>query len=185
MARFKSDTDVLVATVGRPHGVRGLVRLHAATDEPESVEVLNPLHDEQWLVWNVRWVSPGVAALEDGQGNALPDRSAAERLVNRRLYVARDELPEAEEDEFYHADLIGLEAFSGEGESFGVVTVVHDYGAGVSLEIVSAEAGKTLIVPFTRACVPDIDFGARRLVVVPPHEIEVEGTLEGEVQIRS
>lgn len=50
MARFKSDTDVLVATVGRPHGVRGLVRLHAATDEPESVEVLNPLHDEQGVV---------------------------------------------------------------------------------------------------------------------------------------
>ncbi|GBR50549.1 ribosomal RNA small subunit 16S rRNA processing protein RimM [Neokomagataea thailandica NBRC 106555] len=185
MARFKSETDVLVATIGRPHGVRGLVRLHAATDDAESVEDLNPLHDEQGVVWNVRWVSLGVAALEDEQGVALADRTAAERLVNRRLYVAREDLPEADEDEFYHTDLVGMEAFSSEGLSFGVVTVVHDYGAGVSLEIVPSGDGKILLVPFTRACVPEVDLAARRLLVVPPHEIEVEGTLDGEVQVRS
>ncbi|EHH68689.1 ribosome maturation factor RimM [Gluconobacter morbifer] len=180
MPRFNPDSDVLIATIGRPHGVHGRVHLHPATDAPESVEAFRILHDEHGAEWTVQWVSPGVATVRDAQGNALPDRTAAERLVNRRLYVARDALPEADDGEFYHADLIGMTAFSQEGDVLGTVAVVHDYGAGVSLEI-----DRGLIVPFTMVCVPQVDVANRRITVVPPAEIEVEGELDGDVQVRA
>ncbi len=76
---------------------------------------------------------------------------------------------------FYHADLVGMEAFSPSGEALGTVVTVHDYGAGVSLEIVQGRQSR--VVPFTRACVPHVDMSQSRLEVMLPAEIEVEGDL--------
>ncbi|MBS1088873.1 ribosome maturation factor RimM [Gluconobacter wancherniae] len=180
MTRFNPESDVLVATIGRPHGVRGLVRLHAATDDPVSVEEFGTLHDEQGEEWVVRWVSPGVAALTDRNGQTVSDRTAVERVVNRRLYVAREQLPATEEDEFYHTDLIGMVAVSEAGDELGTVVTVHDYGAGVSIEI-----DRGLIIPFTMACVPHVDLAGRQVVVIPPPMVEVEGDLDGDVQVRA
>lgn len=180
MSHRPSHQDVLVATIGRPHGVRGLVRLHPATEHPETLEELGPLHDETGSVWQIRWKAPGIAAVLGQDGQPLPDRTAAEKLVNRKLYVAREALPEVEEDEFYHIDLIGMEAVLASGETVGRVVSVHDYGAGTSLEL---EAGQ--LIPFTMACVPEVDMEAKRLVVVPPEAVEVEGDLAGEVEVRS
>ncbi|GBQ11072.1 ribosome maturation factor RimM [Swaminathania salitolerans] len=182
--------DILVATVGRPHGVKGLVHLFAATDDPASVEEIGALHDERGVVWRVEWQGHGIARLFDATGRAIADRDEASRLVNLRLYVARDRLPDTDEDEFYHADLIGLRAETREGKVLGTVAVVHDYGAGVSLEIAAAapeRKGQDLIVPFTRICVPEILFDQGRIVVEPPHEVEVEGDLSGrgDVAVRS
>ena len=100
--------------------------------------------------------------------------TAAEKLTNTRLYIERSALPPAEEDEYYLADLIGLPAMDAAGAALGTVAVVHDYGAGVSLEI-AREAAPPLIVPFTREVVPTVDLAARLLVVVPPDETVVPG----------
>ncbi|GAJ29654.1 ribosome maturation factor RimM [Acidomonas methanolica] len=167
---------ILVATVGRPHGVRGLVRLHAATEDPATIEALGDVRDAQGRAWRVEWRGSGIAALFDADGREIADRDAAARLTNLELFVARERLPDPDGDEFYHVDLIGLAAVTPEGEALGVVNVVHDYGAGVSLEIAGA---RSLIVPFTKRCVPEIDLPSKRLVVVPPVEIEVEGDPSG------
>lgn len=91
--------------------------------------------DDQGRNWSLRWRgADGVAELRDAQGQALADRTAAQGVVNTRLYVPRDALPEPEEEEFYHADLIGMEAREN-GQSLGRVVMVHDYGAGASLEL--------------------------------------------------
>ncbi|GBQ99182.1 ribosome maturation factor RimM [Asaia lannensis] len=182
--------DILVATVGRPHGVRGLVHLFAATDDPASVEEIGVLHDEKGRIWRAEWQGHGIARLFDASGRAIADRDEAARLVNLKLFVERDRLPEADEDEFYHADLIGLRAETAEGQALGTVAIIHDYGAGVSLEISGVGQdgkGQDLIVPFTRACVPEIDFDRGLVIVEPPHEVEVEGDLsgKGDVAVRS
>ncbi|GAB6854786.1 ribosome maturation factor RimM [Asaia astilbis] len=185
MTRGNALKNILVATVGRPHGVRGLVHLFAATDDPASVEEIGVLHDEKGSVWRAEWQGHGIARLFDASGRAITDRDEAARLVNLKLYVERDRLPDVEEDEFYHADLIGLRAETREGTVLGTVAIVHDYGAGVSLEITGN--GQDLIVPFTQACVPEILFDQGRVIVEPPLEVEVEGDLsgKGDVAVRS
>ncbi len=164
---------VLLGVVGRPHGVRGLLRVHSYTADPADLASYGALSDEAGRRWSLAWRGDGVAELRDGNGHAVPDRNAAERLVNTRLYVERKLLPAPEEDEFYLADLVGLAATAPGGDPLGRVAMVHDYGAGISLEI--AGEGPALIVPFTRACVPEIDVAGGRVVVVAPEEVPVEG----------
>ncbi|MDF7675059.1 ribosome maturation factor RimM [Acetobacteraceae bacterium ESL0709] len=180
MSRSPSEQKIHIATIGRPHGVKGLVRLHAVLEDPDLLEELVPVFDDQGHRWDVTWVSQGVAALSDEQGNVLADRTAAERVVNRRLYTLRSSLPAVGGDDFYHIDLIGLKALSPEGETLGQVVLVHDYGAGTSLELDSGS-----LVPFTKACVPAVNLEKGELIVVLPEEIEVEGDLAGDVQVRS
>jgi 16S rRNA processing protein RimM len=86
--------------------------------------------------------------------------------------VERARLPQPGSEEFYLADLVGLEACDEAGQPIGQVATVHDYGAGSSLEIL--RTGKVpLLVPFTKAAVPEIDVAAGRLTVVPPAEFEM------------
>ncbi len=163
---------ILMGVVGRPHGVRGLVHVHSYTANPADLAGYGPLLDDGGRAWTLAWRGAGVAALMDADGRALADRGAAERLTNTRLYVERDRLPPADPDEFYLADLVGMAALDRSGRSMGRVAVVHDYGAGTSLEI-EREGMAPLLLPFTQACVPDIDAAAGTLVAVPPDEVLV------------
>ncbi|QDH13030.1 16S rRNA processing protein RimM [Formicincola oecophyllae] len=164
--------DVMVATIGKPHGVRGLVRLYPNTETPEALEDLSPLHDSDGRAWNVEWVGDGIARLRDGQGQPLQGREAAQAMGRRELFVPRARLPEPEEGDFYIVDLVGMEAFTPGGEKLGRVAAVHDYGAGASLELADGT-----LVPFNKACVPDVDLQAKRLTIVLPDEVEVRGDL--------
>ncbi|MDE2200057.1 MAG: 16S rRNA processing protein RimM [Rhodospirillales bacterium] len=159
-----------MGVIGRPHGVRGLVHLHSYAADPAALPGYGPFETEDGRRFTLRWVRTGVAELTelvDGDRHVVADRNAAERLVNVRLLVDRARLPAAGAEEFYLADLVGLAAFAPDGTPLGRVDTVHDYGAGASLEI------GALLVPFTRACVPEVDIAAGRVVVVPPHEIVV------------
>ncbi len=163
---------ILMGVVGKPHGVRGLVNVRSFTEEPSDLARYSPLLDERGKLWSLAWRGEGVAELRDADGKPLADRSAAERLVNMRLSVERERLPAPEAEDFYLADLIGLEAVDPKGAAIGQVTAVHDYGAGTSLEIERAGAA-ALLVPFTKAAVPDVNVGKSKITVVPPDEIEV------------
>ena len=168
---------VLVGVVGKPYGVRGLVHVHSYVEDPTSLETYGPLQDDQGRFWSLRWSQKGsVAELTREQGQALSDRTQAQAVVNMRLYVPRSALPTLEEEEFYHVDLIGMEVFE-ETLSLGHVVMVHDYGAGVSLEISNG-----VFVPFTKVCVPRIDLKARVLFVCRP--VEVWGENKQEVKSR-
>ncbi len=156
---------ILLGVVGRPHGVRGLLHVHSYTATPADLAAYGALTDESGRNWTLAWRGDGVAELRDEAGKPVADRTAAERLVNTKLYIERDRLPEPDLEEFYLADLIGLAAVAPDGASLGRVDAVHDYGAGASLEI------GTLLIPFTRACVPEVDTAVGRIVVVPPEEI--------------
>jgi 16S rRNA processing protein RimM len=157
-----------MGVLGRPHGVRGLVRVTSYADD---LTQYRPLSDDKGRRFALRWRGEGIAEISeliDGGEVKVADRTAAERLVNVRLYVDRAQLPEPEDDEYYLADLIGLGAFDAGGATLGRITAVHDYGAGASLEI----AGETsAIVPFTRACVPAVDVAAGRVTVALPEDV--------------
>ena len=164
-----------MGVVGRPHGVRGLLRVHSYTADPADLPDYGPFDDGRGRRFSLRWRGEGIAEVSeiiDGRKVPVADRSGAEKLVNLALYADRDRLPPAGTDEFYLADLIGLQAVGSDGTPLGRVEAVHDYGAGASLEISS------LLVPFTRACVPDVDLAAGRVTVVPPDEVVVTGRAE-------
>lgn len=161
------ESRILLGVIGRPHGVRGLVRVTSYADD---VTAYGPLSDEKGRRFVLRMRGEGVAEIAELVGATeakVADRTAAEKLTNLRLYVERTQLPEPEEDEFYLADLIGLAAFDTSGTRLGSVCAVHDYGAGASLEL-EQDGSPPLLLPFTRAAVPEVDVAAGRIVVDPP-----------------
>ena len=161
-----TDQRILMGVIGRPHGVRGLVHVHSYAEE--DLAGYAPLLDEQNRAWSLAWRGEGVAELRDASGAALPDRTAAERLVNVKLFVSRDRLPAADADDYYWSDLVGLQATAPDGAPIGRVLQVHDYGGGPSLEITGG-----LLVPFTKACVPAVDVAAGTLTVILPSEVDL------------
>jgi len=164
------ESRILLGVIGRPHGVRGLVRVTSYADD---VTAYGALSDEHGRSFVLRMRGEGVAEIAEVVGGVevkVADRTAAEKLVNTRLYVERARLPEPDADEFYLADLIGLMALDPGGATLGRVSAVHDYGAGASLEI---EGAKPLIVPFTRACVPEVDVAGGRVTVAVPEAVDV------------
>jgi 16S rRNA processing protein RimM len=166
------DRLILMGVIGRPHGVRGLVRVNAYTEDPEALVEYAPLLDKTGRKFDLEWVSENIAQLSEitaAGPRRITDRNEAERLTNTELFAPRSALPEAEEEEFYLADLVGLAARNAAGLVLGKVVAVHDYGGGVSLEI----GGVTpLIVPFTRAAVPVVDVPGGHIIIDPPVETE-------------
>jgi 16S rRNA processing protein RimM len=102
----------------------------------------------------------------------IETREAASSLTGREIFVPRDRLPAPSADEFYYDDLVGLEAVSVDGRAVGRVAAVSSYGAGDILEIAPEGGGEPLLLPFTRAVAPAIDFAAGTIVVEPPEVIE-------------
>ncbi len=141
------------------------------TSYADDMTAYGALSDDRGRSFVLRMRGEGVAEIAEvvsGVETKVSDRTAAEKLVNTRLYVERAQLPEPEADEFYLADLIGLAAVDANGAALGRVCAVHDYGAGASLEL---EGAKPLIVPFTQACVPRVDIAGGRVTVVPPEAV--------------
>lgn len=166
------DGLLQLGVIGRAHGVRGLVKVTSHTADPLDLTAYGPLSDAQGRLYELRWVSDGIAEvyrIVDGRPDKVADRTAAEKLTNTKLFIERAKLPPPDDDEYYLADLLGLKAVAPDGRDLGTVAVVHDYGAGASLEI------PPLIVPFTAACVPVVDIAAGRITVVPPDEVIVPG----------
>ena len=167
---------VLIARIGAAHGIRGEVRVKAFTADPADIDAYGPLESLDGRRFAVTGLRPAAGPASDMlvvRFKGVTDRNMAEALNGLELSIPRDRLPPAAEDEYYHADLIGLEAVTLSGEALGTVIGVHNYGAGDLIEVAPSR-GETLLVPFTRAVVPQIDLAARRLTVDPP-----EGLLPG------
>jgi len=161
------EKRVCVGVVGAAHGVRGAVRIKSFTAKPEDIARYGPLEDEtgeRHFTLHLTGAAKGVLI---AQLSSIADRNRAEALRGLRLYLPRAALPPPEDDEYYHADLIGLDAVLTDGTPVGAVRAVHDFGAGDTLEIARPE-GPPAMVPFTKAVVPEIDLTAGRLVLDPP-----------------
>lgn len=164
-----TDDRVLLAEIVGVHGVRGLVKVKTYTERPETVVEYGPLTDgegrEIGLEIRGRHKAGLLAAVA-----GIDDRDAARRLHGTQLFVPRAALPalDGQEDEFYYADLVGLAVRLESGDVIGEVASVQDFGAGDALEVRLRDSAETVIVPFTRELVPEVDLDEGFLVIDPP-----------------
>jgi 16S rRNA processing protein RimM len=165
------SAPICVARIGAAHGVRGAVKLWTFTEDPLAVTRYGPLMTKdgarQIEVTHAREAKDHLVATLKG----VATREDAERLNGIELYVAREKLPETDEDEYYHADLIGLAAVNAANEPIGRVLAIHNFGAGNIIEIAPPQ-GTTLLLPFTNAVVPTVDLANGRVVIELPAEID-------------
>jgi 16S rRNA processing protein RimM len=166
-----ADALTCVGAIAGGFGVQGEVRLKSFCADPAAIACYGPLVTEDGRSFGVRLLHPIPGAFA-ARLTGVATREEAEALKGTRLYAPRDRLPPLGDDEYYHADLIGLSVVDAGGAVLGVVRAVLDHGAGDILEI--ARPGQPeLLLPFTRAVVPTVDLAAGRLVADPP-----EGLLE-------
>ncbi|MBR1154148.1 ribosome maturation factor RimM [Bradyrhizobium sp. JYMT SZCCT0428] len=162
---------ICVARIGAAHGVRGAVKLWTFTEDPLAVRDYGPLTTKdgarQFELAHAREAKDHLVATFKG----VATREDAERLNGIELYIARDKLPETDDDEYYHADLIGLAAVNAANEPLGRVAAIHNFGAGDIIEIAPSQ-GPTMLLPFTNAVVPTVDLAGGRVVIELPKEIE-------------
>jgi 16S rRNA processing protein RimM len=164
---------ICVARIGAAHGVRGAVKLWTFTGDARAVERYGPLMTRdgarQFEIESVREAGDRLVATFKG----VVTRNDAEKLNGIELYVPREKLPATDDDEYYHADLIGLAAVNAANEPLGRVVGIHNFGAGDIIEIAPPK-GATMLLPFTNAVVPTVDIAGGRVVIELPQEIEGE-----------
>jgi 16S rRNA processing protein RimM len=171
-----SDKDIsrriLLGRISGAHGIKGAVLIKTFTSEPEGIADYGPLEDSTgrrtFDIEVERVTGKGVI----GRVNGIADRNKAEALKGIDLYVPRDKLPVPAEGEFYYEDLKGLAAVDADGGVIGTVSAVVNYGAGDILEVRTPQGGKTILVPFTAACIGEVDVGNGRISVTLPDEID-------------
>ena len=169
------ESKVCLGVISGAHGIRGEVKIKAFGEDPLAIGAYGPLSDETGgttlEITTARPRKGGLIARIAG----VEDRTQAEALKGLKLFVARSALPDAAEDEYYHADLVGLSVELSDGKPMGKVIAVQDFGAGPMLEIrlsgpaqTGAKGKNTLLAPFTRQIVPEVDLAGGRLVLDPP-----------------
>lgn len=163
---------VLLGVIQSAHGIRGQVMIKSFTEYPADVAAYGALEDEEGsrsFEIDVESVTPkGVIARIDG----VADRTAAEKLKGTPLYVKREALPQPEEDEYYHADLVGLAAIDRNGTPIGRIANVLNFGAGDILEIAKPHVKQTLLWPMRADVVLQVDIAGGTITLEAPPETE-------------
>jgi 16S rRNA processing protein RimM len=163
--------DVLLAAVIGAQGLKGEVKAKLFTTAPDVLPRYGALHTRdgrKLVITAFRPAKEGEAVIGF---EGVRDRNAAEALKGAELFVDRTVLPETEEGEFYHADLIGLEVRDHEGRVLGKVSALHNFGASDVLEFARAD-GDSVHLAFTKETVPVLNVADGFIVVAVPEDDE-------------
>jgi 16S rRNA processing protein RimM len=172
---MRPDRLVLVGVFGAPQGVRGEIRVKSFTSDPKAIGEYGPLSGtkgaREFAFERLRAARDDMLVVKV---KGVETREDAATLTGAEIFALRSGLPPPREDEYYYADLVGLEAVTRSGEKLGCVTQISNYGAGDILEIAPHGGGETMLLPFTKAVAPAIDFDGGRIVIEPPEEVAGE-----------
>ncbi|MGA0541112.1 ribosome maturation factor RimM [Neotabrizicola sp. VNH66] len=168
-----TSTDrICVGSIAGAFGVQGEVRLKSFCAEPSDIAAYGPLYTQDgarsFKVRLTRPVAGGLGARLTG----VETKEQADALKGCELYADRDRLPALPEDEFYHADLIGLSVRDPGGVEIGTVAAVQNHGAGDILEVRVPGRASALLVPFTLAVVPTVDLSRGLLIADLPEGLD-------------
>ena len=155
---------VCLGVIVGARGLKGDLRIKSFTSDPAGVAAYGPVEtdDGESLSLKITGQAKGVVIARAG---GIKDRAQADTLKGQRLYVARNALPDTEdEDEYYHADLIGLDVVDETDAPCGTVIALYNFGGGDMIEVRRPD-GRTVLLPFTAAAVPRVEISAGRMVV--------------------
>lgn len=168
----RRERRVLLGHIVGAHGVKGAVLVRSYTGDPEAIASYGTLEDEggraRFELEVDGATGKGLICRVTGVGN----RTQAEALKGAALYVARDKLPVPGEGEYYHVDLVGLDAVTEETKPLGRVVGVLNFGGGDILEVRPEGAARTELYPMMEAVVRRIDFDQGVIVLTPPDEVD-------------
>jgi 16S rRNA processing protein RimM len=163
----KPQNPVQMAVIGAAHGIRGELRVKTFTGDPMALADYGPLFAKDGRSFHITDIRPANTVVVV-RFKGVNDRNAAEALAGTELFVDRSMLPDdADEDEFYHADLVGLEVRDDTGAAIGKVVAVHNFGGGDILDVTLA-GRKGVLIPFTASAVPQVSIAEGFLQVDPP-----------------
>ena len=187
-ASATSDKLLLMGAILGAHGIKGEVKVKSFAAKPSDIGGYGTLSDakeKRRFDLSIVGTSDATRGILIARIAGVADRNAAEALKGTELYVARDRLPKlTDTDEFYFADLVGLQAVSESGKVFGRVVSVDNYGAGDLLLVADgdADAADSFVVPFTKAFVPVVDLAQGKLVLNLPTDFFVFPEQEPDVE---
>lgn len=160
-----------VARVAGAFGVRGEIRITTFTEDPLALATYRVLTREDGSPGLTITAARAVKGAVIARAAGIDTRDQAEALRGLKLFIAREALPAPDEDEFYHADLLGLTLETPEGELMGKVKTIQDFGAGDLIEV-QPPMGASWWLPFTRETVPEVRIAEGKLIAVRPAEID-------------
>ncbi|MGQ5262137.1 ribosome maturation factor RimM [Micromonospora sp. ZYX-F-536] len=179
--------QLVVGRIGKPHGVRGEVTVEVRTDEPEArfapglvlrtepgaVPPPEPADGRPGVPFRVP-PELTIEAARFHQGRMLVafegvlDRDGAEALRGTLLLVdSADVEPPEDPEEFHDHQLVGLAVVTPAGERLGEVARI-DHAPSSDLLVLRRPEGRTALIPFVRAIVPEVDLAGGRVIVDPP-----------------
>lgn len=151
----KDEKSVQMAVIGAPHGVKGEVRVKTFTGDPLALGDYGPLRAADGRIFTVAAIRPAKTVVVV-RFKEIASREAAEAVTGTELFIDRSALPDdLDDDEFYHADLIGLAVRDETGSSIGKVAAIQNFGGGDIVEVALA-GRRTVMIPFTLAAIPEI-----------------------------
>ena len=142
MKKLQTDHWILIGKIGRPHGIKGFVKIHSFTEPAINIIQYLPWYDKNkkpLTVLKCEKLGDKVIALFDEKEK--PD-------VNTELWIERSQLPPLQEHEYYWTDLIGLSVYNQENHYLGEVTEIFNTGANDIVRVENKEKTIKILIPF-------------------------------------
>ncbi len=165
---------IVLGVITGVHGIQGEVKLKSFTADPEAIASYGALDASNGMALTIKSLTVHKDQFR-ARFEGIDNRNAAEALKGLELSIPRDRLPDPQEDEVYHADLVGLAVLDPGAANIGTVVDVLDFGAGELLEMKLHNVKATVLMPFNTQTVPEINLDAGTVTISPP-----DGLLDNE-----
>ncbi|MCF2904850.1 ribosome maturation factor RimM [Octadecabacter sp. CECT 8868] len=169
-----SEDRIIVGTLAGSFGVHGDVRLKSFCADPEALADYTPLMRADGALITTIVLKGQTKGALIARVDGITTKEQADGLRGMELFATREQLPSLPDDEFYHADLVGLMTYDTGGAELGRVKAIQSNGADDLLEIISPSDKDTVLVPFSKAVVPTVDLASGRIVLDPPRGLFAE-----------
>mgnify|MGYP000035308386 FL=1 len=166
-----SEDRICVGALSGSFGVKGEVRVKSFCADPGAIADYGTLWSEDGKDSYDLIISQQIKSGYAARITGISTKEQADATQGVKLFADRDAMPSLPDDEFYHADLIGLLVLDTGGKELGRVKAVHNHGAGDVLEVMGTGMRTGALLPFTRDAVPTVDLASGRIIADPPEGV--------------